>query len=254
MKGRLFLLALGTTLLTASALGQYVRVNPKTVGYGTDVFYGSTFDRSTIVTFKAKIKGISKTPASVPSEAVDVALLVAPFAMAPDRYGKDRMIFADGYLNVELGPEWFVADQTAKLHVNDYVEITGSRMIMDGRRVVIAESVRHGHNVLALRRLSSQPYWYAPREPSTAGTAATDGTVAGTNPPIVDQPAYGNPIRRLGPSIIYGDTYPITIPGTLQGGNTLRPLQPVGNPVIIMGNYWYGGPNGYTQYPLFIRF
>ena len=252
MKRKLFLLALGTTLLASGALAQYVRVDPKTVGYGTDVFYGSAFDRSTVMTFKAKIKGISKTPGSVPGEAADVALLVAPFAMAPDRYGKARMIFAEGYLSVELGPDWFIQDQATKLHVNDYVEITGSRMIMDGKRVVVAQTIRHGHNVLALRRLAGVPYWYAFRQQGGPGTSAADGTVAGTNPPIVDQ-AGGSPIRRLGSSMIYGDAYPITPRGTLQGGNIMQPVHPL-NPVIIMGNYWYGGASGYTRYPLFIRF
>jgi hypothetical protein len=164
------------------------------------------------------------------------------------------MIFSEAYLSVELGPDWFIQDQATKLHVNDYIDITGSRMIMGGKRVVIAQTVRHVHSVLALRRLSGEPYWYAFRQQGTPGTASADGAVAGTNPPNAEYPADGRAVRSLGSSMIYGDAYPITSPGTIQGSNNLRPLQPVGNPVIIMGNYWYSGPNGYTQYPMFIRF
>ena len=262
MKSSLRFIAFGTSLLAVGAFAQYVKVNPSTVGYGTDVSYGAAFDRSTLITFKAKIKGVSKTPGTQPGEATDAALLVMPFSMAPDRYGTSRMIFADGFLSVELGPNWFVNDQATKLHVNDFVEITGSRMIMNGRRVVIAQTVRHNHNILALRRMSGTPYWYASQQQQQASVAgSSSGGVAVTiNPPAGDQPGTTgkNPWQPVGGTMIYGDAYPITGSGNGQAGIingwAVHPTAPNNNPVIIMGNYWYGGSSGYIQFPMFVRF
>jgi len=155
------LLAFGTAALATGAFSQYVKVNINSPEYGTDVYHGHYFNSKTVTTIKAKIKGISKTPGSRPGEATDVSLLVWKFSMAPDRYGKQRMVFADGFSKIELGPQWFVDDQSTKLHVNDYVEINGSQMSADGVPVLLARTVRHGHDILALRRLSGSPYWYA---------------------------------------------------------------------------------------------
>jgi hypothetical protein len=197
------------------------------------------------VRFKAKIRGLSRTPGAKPGEAADMAILVSPFSMANDRYGTPRMVFHEGYVSVELGPEWFVKDQTTKLHVNDYVEITGSRMSMNGRPAIIAQSVRHGHNVLALHRLSGEPYWYALQsQPSDNGASAANDAAAETFPPqTYTPPANQNQGNQVGAALIYGDAFP------LFGGfrSDMQPMQPIGHPLVILGNYGYGGP-------LFFRF
>ncbi|MHB8634982.1 MAG: hypothetical protein ACYC96_00755 [Fimbriimonadaceae bacterium] len=247
MNHKLIYVVLGIASFGAAS-AQVVKVNPGVAGYGKDVFYGGAYDRKTAVSVRAKIRGISRTPGSSPNEAADVALLVSPFSMAPDRYGKQRMIFSAGYLNVELGPDWFVNSQTTKLHVNDYVEIIGSRMSIYGKPAIVAQAVRRRHSVLALRRLNGEPYWYALGNPATTGATAP---VSGDAQPAVDVPTpttpapVQNPPNRLGTTMIYGNAFPIAGAQNAQSGimgSGIQPLAPIGGPIIIMGNYWYGRP------------
>jgi len=249
------------TLVTGAAFGQVVKVDPKKPGFGTDVFYGGAWDRSTVVTFKARIQGISKIPGDLEGQATDQALLVQTFSMAPDRFGAERIVFADGYLTVELGPTWFVEDQSTKLKVNDYVEITGSRMVIDGRRVVMAQTVRHAHNVLALRRLSGTPYWYAfkPKPESKPPTVVPPPLQdSGSTPPADDTPPLRGQPQSLGNSLIYGDAFSISGATNLPPGAfpaNLQRVQPMGTPLVIIGNTWYGGPQaGYLTFPISVRF
>jgi hypothetical protein len=161
MTRKFYILALGTLGLAAGASAQYVKVDINAPGYGTDVFYGASYDQSTTFTFKAKVRGISTTPSANKNQAADVALLVSPFKMGTTKNGKKTMVFQKDYKNVELGPDWFVKAQSLQLKRNDYIEITGSKMKFGDMELVIAKTVRRGHEVLALHRLSGEPYWYA---------------------------------------------------------------------------------------------
>lgn len=241
MTGRFFLSAIGAALVAAGAQAQYVKVDPTTPGYGQDVFYGAAFDNSTVITLKAKVRGVSTTPADKAGQAADVALLVSPFEMAPDRYGKQRMVFLDGYVNVELGPSWFVNAQTLKLHPNDYVEIIGSRMRMGDETVIIAQTVRRGHQVLALHRLTGEPYWYAFKpEPKAQPTKAEEPTTKPETP--VDEPTPPNPWlgNRFGNTTFIGPYMPLTFGTTPFGmmmANSMRPLTPLGGSSLIILSY-----------------
>ncbi len=62
-------------------------------------------------------------------------------------------------LGVLLGPAFYVDAQPLKLAQGDQVEVTGSRTSFGGRPVVVAQEVRRGGEVLALRDASGVPLW-----------------------------------------------------------------------------------------------
>ena len=60
---------------------------------------------------------------------------------------------------VLLGPAFYVDRQPLQLAKGDQVEVTGSRRTIDGRRVIVAQQVRRGDQVLSLRDAGGVPLW-----------------------------------------------------------------------------------------------
>ena len=60
---------------------------------------------------------------------------------------------------VHLGPAWYIEKKTPSIGVNDTVTVTGSRVAMDGRPVLIAAQVKKGNDILKLRNESGVPLW-----------------------------------------------------------------------------------------------
>ncbi len=250
MKLILPLIALGTLVLVATSGAQAVKLNTKNPEFGKDVFFAAAYDQHTVVRFKAKVKGFSTTPGRKSGQATESALLVLPFEMGTDNHGKKQYIFAAGYVPVELGPEWFVKDQDVKLKVGDYVEITGSRMVMNGMNVIMAQMIRKGAGVLALRRMSGQPFWYDDMPGPTIQQIDADmkaNEVPQDNNNWGPQ-SEGQHVWQSGSVQIYGGAFQI-------GGGTyynvagfISPV-PVGNGVVVLApGYWYSGPPNVVRY------
>lgn len=62
-------------------------------------------------------------------------------------------------LAVRLGPAFYVDGQAVQLAKGDEVEVKGARTTFDGQPVIIAQEVRRGDQVLALRDASGVPMW-----------------------------------------------------------------------------------------------
>jgi hypothetical protein len=62
-------------------------------------------------------------------------------------------------LSVMLGPSWFVANQDVRIEPRDTVEVTGSRVVIEGRPMIIAREVVKGDLVLKLRAQDGRPLW-----------------------------------------------------------------------------------------------
>jgi hypothetical protein len=60
---------------------------------------------------------------------------------------------------VRLGPDFYVDTQSLKLAKGDEIEVKGARTTFDGRPVIIAQEVRRGDQVLALRDANGAPLW-----------------------------------------------------------------------------------------------
>jgi len=90
-----------------------------------------------------------------------------------------------GNIQIQLGPQWFVPNQTAKIGVGDSVRVIGSNVTVNGYHEVMAKQVVNLKNksVLALRDLGGAPYWVAARRgvPDRVADNALNGTVLSTN-------------------------------------------------------------------------
>lgn len=64
-----------------------------------------------------------------------------------------------GRLMVHLGPEWFLDRQAMKIRHGDEITVTGSRVILGGKPVLIAAKVSDGREVLVLRDSQGIPVW-----------------------------------------------------------------------------------------------
>jgi hypothetical protein len=66
-------------------------------------------------------------------------------------------------LDVHLGPAFYVDAREPKLAKGDRVEVKGSRVTMGGAPALIAQEVRRGEQVLALRDAYGKPLWSGPQ-------------------------------------------------------------------------------------------
>jgi hypothetical protein len=69
----------------------------------------------------------------------------------------------DATLSVHLGPAWFVDNQELVIQPGDTLEVTGSRVIVDGAPALIARTVASGEEELVLRDQAGFPMWSAAR-------------------------------------------------------------------------------------------
>jgi hypothetical protein len=65
---------------------------------------------------------------------------------------------AGGFITAVLAPENFL-NRRVSLGVTDQVEVTGSRVMLGGRRVIVARSIRKGSKTVGLREESGRPLW-----------------------------------------------------------------------------------------------
>ena len=64
-------------------------------------------------------------------------------------------------LVVHLGPSWLLQRQNMAIAVGDRVEVTGSRVTIDGKPSLIAAELRKGGRGVTLRSRSGVPQWRA---------------------------------------------------------------------------------------------
>lgn len=75
-------------------------------------------------------------------------------------YWVDLMLqTGNGTIAVELGPAWYVDRQTPRIDVNDMIMVTGSRMTIGGKSIVIAAEVRKQNEILKLRDANGVSVW-----------------------------------------------------------------------------------------------
>jgi hypothetical protein len=66
---------------------------------------------------------------------------------------------ANGEMSVHLGPEWYIEHQDFEIKVGDKIEVTGSKVMFQGKPAVIAAEVKKNHDVLKLRDGNGFPFW-----------------------------------------------------------------------------------------------
>lgn len=119
-------------------------------GWEADSAYNRLYNANTEVTFSGKVIGEVDSTQPEPSMSAVTSLLV-----------KDRR--NGGTATVDLGPTWYVAQLRPALKVNDRVTVTGSKVMLDGRSLILARKIVRGKRALYLRELTGYPMWVASR-------------------------------------------------------------------------------------------
>jgi hypothetical protein len=137
-------------------------------GYGPGSAYNKLWRQDSVITINGKVTGkLIVAPLNGMSESV--ALLVKQ----PDKAAYE----------VQLGPQWFVSQMPFKINVGDSVLVTGSRVKLGTRTVILAQSVTVGRREVRFRDRAGNPGWItaqvnvvAPEDPSLTGQITDRGT------------------------------------------------------------------------------
>jgi len=101
------------------------------------------YDVKTVETFGGKVLSVEKTaPANRRGNWINLLLETG-----------------NGTIAVQLGPDWYIDKQTPRIQPNDTIKVTGSRVTMDGRSIVVAADVTKGNELLRLREANGIPVW-----------------------------------------------------------------------------------------------
>ena len=198
------ILILATALAIFRAAGAQAVVIERHDPFATGTQYDNLYDMDTQLTFKGVVTGIQRIKPTSKGE-LEVSLLV-------------KNSEGGGTAVVELGPSWYVDRQAVSIDIKDEVQVTGSKIILNGRGIVLAKLVQVGTDVLALRRPSGVPYWQ-----TTVSIIPIDdrGPVSGE---FEGYRAYGED-------------------GSMYSGLIYR--GPFNNMLVDLGPQWFGQPAGY---------
>jgi hypothetical protein len=112
-------------------------------GWGPGSAYGRMYDAKTV----DKVTGeVAKVDSIIPMRGMSGGVHVA-------------LKTEQGEVSVHLGPQWYLENQDVKIEPGDRVEITGSRVTVQGKPAIIAAEVRKGDEVLQLRDAAGVPVW-----------------------------------------------------------------------------------------------
>lgn len=253
------LLAGALVVASALALTQAVRLD-RSGGFGADSPYNRLYNSRNIVTFEGRVTGLQ-----VGSPMSNVGETVSLLVKASN----------GGTALVDLGPRWFVDNQVAKVKVGDRVRVTGSKVLVNGRGLILASNVVRNGLVLGLRRPNGSPYWVAyqttPNPPVPSNATPVTGTIQSFESYTINGVPHESAVLEtnngtlridLGPQWFYSRQNVIYQPGdnlvVYTGPNPVRlpgNVTIVPSNVIIRGNevytlrlengapvyYWYGG-------------
>lgn len=68
-----------------------------------------------------------------------------------------------GELFVHLGPRWYLDQQPLKLKPEDTIRVTGSRVMVQGKSVILASEIKRGNEKMVLRKEDGTPVWAGQR-------------------------------------------------------------------------------------------
>ena len=112
-------------------------------GWGMGTPYNQKYDLRTVETLIGQIVSVDlMAPMKGMSAGVHLALRT-PYEI----------------ISVHLGPAWYIENQDIRIDPGAKVEITGSRVTIEGKPTIIATEVKKGSEMLRLRNGSGVPVW-----------------------------------------------------------------------------------------------
>lgn len=112
-------------------------------GWGAGSTYSRLYDPKTVVSVSGEVDSIDIiTPMKGMCYGVHLSL----------KSGEET-------ISVHLGPGWYIENQDTRIEPKDKIEITGSKITLDGKPVIIAAEVKKGEEILKLRDEKGFPLW-----------------------------------------------------------------------------------------------
>jgi len=108
-------------------------------GYGK---YTHIYDPKTEVTVKGTVEEVMQYPRKRNSTGTHLMLKAS-----------------DGILDVHVGPSWFLSQQKIEFAKGNEIEVTGSKVKVDGKDALIAREIKKDGNVITLRNAQGVPEW-----------------------------------------------------------------------------------------------
>lgn len=203
-----------TVALASAAISsaQTVVVN-RMGGYAYNSPYNRLYNQRSQITFSGVVTGVQRVK-PMSNMYTGVTLLV-----------KNNK--GGGTAVVDLGPAWFVDQQVTKIKPKAKIQVTGSKVMVDGRGVILAKLVQSGKSVLALRRINGAPYWDI-ADPVASANLGTDPNVFEITGTLEGYRIFGEGDNRYAGLVL----------------NT-----PSGNITIDLGPQWFFQPQGFVFNP-----
>jgi sporulation protein YlmC with PRC-barrel domain len=114
-------------------------------GWGANDDYNRMFKKDSVQTFKGFVHELG---AASPMPGMDEG---AQLTIQTDRET----------LTVHMGPQWFMERQEYQFNKGEQIEVTGSRVEINGQPVVLATEIKRGKDTLRLREKNGRPCWVA---------------------------------------------------------------------------------------------
>jgi hypothetical protein len=115
-------------------------------GWGMGTPYQNLYDPAKVETLSGEVLGLEKV---VPMRGMNYAVQM-------------KLKTEKETITVHLGPEWYIERLDVKIIPGDKVNVTGSRVIFDGKPVIIAAELKKGENLIVLRDAKGVPVWAGP--------------------------------------------------------------------------------------------
>jgi len=138
-------------LMTISALAARQAVSQDAVASGAErarqpgMPQARLYDDQTIESLKGEIVSVGRF---VPEKGASYSVLV-------------MLKTEQETIAIHLGPAWYIENQELQVVPGDRVEVTGSRVMFEGKPALIATEIRKGDSVLVLRNRAGLPAWMA---------------------------------------------------------------------------------------------
>lgn len=114
-------------------------------GWGADSKYGKMYKPQTVETISGTVIAVGEV---TPMNGMETGMYV----VVKTRYND---------VTVHVGPCWYLEHQNVIIASGDSIEVTGSKITLDGKTVIIAKQIKKGDQVLALRDMDGNPTWNA---------------------------------------------------------------------------------------------
>ena len=124
-------------------------------GYNFGSTYNKLWDSSTVTTINGAVTGKLTTP-PMPGMGDGVTLTVKQSGKAA--------------YEVQLGPAWFVNGISTQIKMGQQIAVTGSRVKIAGRQVILAQNIVVGKRDVFFRDKSGNPLWITTRMNTPAPT------------------------------------------------------------------------------------